>query len=82
VTDLQYVRIRLGLSWHIIRSATRGGTWRTLCGPGRGTVLIDGSEVRDVLPGGKSCETCLRLARRSADAVDTAFIQAASEEAG
>ena len=53
-----WARIR---SWHALGPALTG---RTLCGR---TASAE-SEVHDVLPGGKSCETCLRIVARKADA--------------
>lgn len=58
--DIEWVRIR---SWHAIRTHTRvpGGVV-TVCGRN----VVD-ARMSDVLPAGRSCETCLRIVTRKAD---------------
>lgn len=58
--DISYVKIR---SWHAVLTPTRvPDTYKTLCGR-----RASGDTVTD-LPAGKSCEACLRLVARRADA--------------
>jgi len=62
MADTQWVQI---VSWHAVRlfSDRIGRTW-TVCG--RRTLPT--AVVVDVLPAGKSCETCLRILGRREDA--------------
>lgn len=57
---MTWVRI---ISWHAVKLASDrvGRTW-TLCGR-----RVEHADIVDVLPAGKSCETCLRIIARSAD---------------
>jgi len=56
---MDYFRIR---SWHIRKETTP--VWKSYCG----MVARHDSEVSNELPmGEKSCESCLRLARRKGD---------------
>ena len=58
----QWVRIA---SWHAIRTWSRmPGRAITLCG----RQSRDGEETSDTLPSERSCETCLRIVARKADA--------------
>lgn len=50
-------------SWHAVR-LTRSIEPRTLCG----RKASGDAEVVDTLPAGKSCESCLRIVARRADA--------------
>ena len=59
--DARYVRKSDRLSWHLFRTFTRGGTIRTMCGPGRGGMPGD-AEEQVGLPAGRTCETCFRVA--------------------
>jgi hypothetical protein len=57
---MQWVRIR---SWHLFGTWTRmPGVLITLCGR-----RADSPEMRDTLPEGKSCESCLRIHARKTD---------------
>lgn len=58
--SIEWVRIR---SWHALR-VSRLIVPRTLCG--RQTQADDARS--DTLPSGKSCESCLRIVARLADA--------------
>ena len=50
-------------SWHAVKTATRvPGRYLTVCGR---TAF---SDPVDELPAGKSCESCLRIVARQADA--------------
>ena len=51
-----WARIR---SWHALDTSFTG---RTLCG------RVSSTHSVDVLPPGKSCETCLRIVAKKADA--------------
>jgi hypothetical protein len=55
-----WVQIR---SWHAVK-LTRSIESRTLCG----RIAAQSAPVSDTLPGEKSCETCLRIVARRADA--------------
>lgn len=56
-----------GGSWHILRdSVADGQLLRSLCG------RYQKAEARPTLPQGKSCESCLRIAARTADVQETA----------
>jgi hypothetical protein len=57
---IEWVRIK---SWHAVR-LTRSLTPRTLCGRDAGA----GAETSAALPAGRSCENCLRIVARRADA--------------
>ena len=58
--DFSYVKIR---SWHAVSTATRvPNNYVTLCGR-----RANGALEPD-LPAGKSCESCLRIIARKADA--------------
>lgn len=58
-----YVRI---ISWHVVRTPTRATNgYLTLCGRNASGPVVD------ALPGGKSCESCTRIAIRSADKTAT-----------
>jgi hypothetical protein len=57
--NIAWVRIR---SWHALPLGALN--FRTVCGR---TAKFD-SEVVDELPADKSCETCLRIVARKADA--------------
>jgi hypothetical protein len=58
--DIRWVQIR---SWHAVDTPTRMfDTYKTVCGRRVAT-----TDVRDNLPAGKSCETCLRTVGRRAD---------------
>lgn len=60
MSDRSYVRIR---SWHIVLTPTRAiNTYRTLCNRNG-----QGPTVSDLPLDEKSCETCLRMARRQDD---------------
>ena len=62
--DIVWVRIR---SWHILNFYDRGGGANTLCG--RRVGGMDEPPVTiDVLGGGRSCESCLRIHARIVDA--------------
>lgn len=64
MSDRQYVR-RPGRSWHIVRTHTRMfDGWIALCG--RRIEMPDKDAVAR-LPSDKSCESCLRIARRASD---------------
>lgn len=52
-----YFRIR---SWHVLRGYTSSGRLLALCGR---TAPSD-AETADLLPGDRSCESCLRIAER------------------
>lgn len=56
--SILWVRI---VSFHALAANFTG---RTLCG----RTAPSGNEVHDKLPAGKSCETCLRIVARKADA--------------
>ena len=58
--DVQWVKIR---SFHAVRlvSDRIGRTW-TVCGRN-----VEQAVIVDTLPGGRSCETCLRLVARRVD---------------
>jgi hypothetical protein len=57
---MEWIRIR---SWHAIRNWSRvPGRAITLCG------RAATGETSDTLPEGKSCENCLRIVARKADA--------------
>ena len=58
--NVTWVRIR---SWHAVR-LTRSIDPRTRCG----RTAAGDAETSDELPAGKSCETCLRIIARDADA--------------
>ena len=58
--NVTWVRI---VSWHAVR-LTRSIAPRTRCGR---TAAAD-APIRTVLPAEKSCETCLRIVAREADA--------------
>lgn len=55
------------VAWHAFRTYSRANRIVTLCG----RVAPEGATVVDALPGGASCETCLRLYARRADAPET-----------
>jgi hypothetical protein len=57
--DVQWVKLR---SWHALRPDTHFAA-ATFCGR-----AAEGIEVVDKLPAGKSCELCLRIVGRNADA--------------
>ncbi len=66
--DYSWTRIRPGLSWHIVSLASdRASRTKMLCGRRAGT-LGNPAEIVDILPGGKSCNSCLRSAAKRADA--------------
>jgi hypothetical protein len=58
---MKWVKIR---SWHGVKSYSRAGFIQTLCG--RWTTSLLARPV-DTLPGGSSCETCLRIYGRQRD---------------
>jgi len=59
MASFDFVLIR---SWHVVLTPTRMfDTYRTLCGR-----TATGQTVT-ILPAGKSCETCARIALRAAD---------------
>jgi hypothetical protein len=62
-----WIKIR---SFHAVRNYNRAGGVETYCGRTVGS-LDEPPQTVDALPGGKSCETCLRLYARQAD-VDVA----------
>jgi hypothetical protein len=59
----EYVKIR---SWHIVKFVSRAGWYITYCGrnvkPAVNPLFID-----DELPTEKTCESCLRNAKRADD---------------
>lgn len=58
--DIEWVQIR---SWHAVATATRvANTYKTLCG------RRASGAAEPELPAGKSCESCLRIVARKADA--------------
>lgn len=58
---MKWVKI---VSWHAIATPTRMfDTYKTLCGR-RAT----STDIRDELPSEKTCESCLRIYTRKADA--------------
>lgn len=58
--SVMWVKIR---SWHAVR-LTRSIEPRTVCG----RTAPQSAPVSDVLPGEKSCESCLRIIARRVDA--------------
>lgn len=57
--DVEWVKIT---SWHALRPYDHFGP-TTFCGRD----AADADEVKMTLPGGKSCETCLRIVARRQD---------------
>ena len=55
---LRFVKIR---AWHTVKGERILNVWRTYCGR-----YALGDPV-NVLPGGRSCEACLRIVTRLAD---------------
>ena len=47
-------------SWHRVKTVTRAGWYLTLCGRTAKADALTSAE----LPGGKSCESCLRIMAR------------------
>lgn len=52
------------VSWHAVRMVSRGGMVQTYCG----RWMPVGTPTVAELPGGKSCESCLRITARQDDA--------------
>jgi hypothetical protein len=65
--DLDWIRLRPGLSWHVFRTWTREPNVAvTLCG--RRTPATEPPYTKPYLPHDeKSCESCARIVLRQAD---------------
>lgn len=61
----EWVRI---VSWHVLRTFTRAGGGLTLCGRSATQAQVEETYTTDLPAQGKTCESCLRIAARNANA--------------